>query len=101
MLTSAYGGERKPRGLGKNVGRMAGFQGLLDFRENPVGMLELAGPDDDHVPTEPAQLAPVAGVVGDVAPAQALQIQDAGVVGRCFIRDELGLLRVEDMNIVL
>ena len=40
------------------------------------------------------------GVIGDVAPAQALQIEDAGVVGGRVVGDELGLLGVEDGYLV-
>jgi len=40
-------------------------------------------------------------VVGDVAPAQALQVQDAGVVGGRVVGDELGFLGVEDGYLVL
>lgn len=39
-------------------------------------------------------------VIGDVAPAQALQVQDAGVVGGRVVGDELGFLGVEDGYLV-
>ncbi|MFA7606288.1 MAG: hypothetical protein WCY08_06870 [Rhodocyclaceae bacterium] len=39
-------------------------------------------------------------VVGDVAPAQTLQIQETGVVGGGVVGDELGLLRVKDGNLI-